>query len=53
MTDKPLEPGELWDEEHMEMEILSGQPATGFSCGQRLQDRFLYERAWRDQKRGV
>jgi len=33
--------------------LLGGQPEAGFDCGHDEQNRFLYERAWDDQKERV
>lgn len=45
--------GAPWTHGDMEMRILEGQPPEGFDCGNDAYNRFLYTRAWRDQKRGV
>lgn len=45
--------GDPWHDEDLEMRQLVGQPEAGFDCGEEEQNRFLYERAWRDAKRGV
>jgi predicted GNAT family N-acyltransferase len=50
---EPFLEGVPWSSDDMHMAILSGQPPAGFDCGAPHQNRFLYERAWRDQKRGV
>jgi GNAT superfamily N-acetyltransferase len=42
-----------WDEREIRLERMEGQPASGFDCGRESQNRFLYARAWRDQKAGV
>lgn len=42
-----------WDEGDLEMRVMEGPPPAGFDCGREEQTRFLYERAWRDMKRGI
>ena len=46
-------PGTPWGLDDLEMCVLTGQPPAGFDCGADEQNRFLYGRAWRDQKKGV
>jgi GNAT superfamily N-acetyltransferase len=40
-------------EDDMEMHVMDGAPPDGFDCGADDQNDFLYQRARRDQKRGV
>ena len=46
-------PGTPWGFDDMEMRLLDGKPPEGFDCGRDEQNRFLYERARRDAKKGV
>lgn len=46
-------PGIEWERRDLQVRIINGQPSTGFDCGREAQNRFLYERAWRDAKAGV
>ena len=50
---EPFRAGAPWTLDDLQMRILDGQPAEGFDCGDERYNRFLYSRAWRDQKRGV
>lgn len=51
--DNPFPPGTPWSLDDMEMRLLDGRSPEGFDCGREEQNRFLYERARRDAKRGV
>jgi GNAT superfamily N-acetyltransferase len=50
---RAFQAGTPWEMFDVEMRVLDGQPPLGFDCGAEDQNRFLVERAWRDQKRGV
>lgn len=49
----PFRENAPWTRDDLEMRVLNGQPPAGFDCGDESYNRFLYSRAWRDQKRGV
>ena len=42
-----------WSDVDLSVHALEGQPPLGFDCGRESQNRFLYQRAWRDSKAGV
>jgi GNAT superfamily N-acetyltransferase len=42
-----------WEDDDLRVQIIDGQPSSGFDCGRDAQNAFLYGRAWRDAKAGV
>ena len=42
-----------WTLSDLGLSVLDQQPEPGFDCGRVEQNAFLYQRAWRDTKRGV
>ena len=46
-----VDPFAGWDREDLEVLLLDGEPPVGFDCGREEQNVFLYERAWKDQRR--
>jgi GNAT superfamily N-acetyltransferase len=51
--DEIFVPGTPWTIADLEVRVIDGQPESGFACGDAQYDAFLYQRAWRDAKRGV
>ncbi len=49
----PFSPNAPFSPSDIEMRAIDGPPPEGFDCGAEEQNRFLYERAWRDTRRGI
>ena len=46
-------PDAPFSRDDLQMRIIDGPPPAGFDCGAEEQNRFLYDRAWKDHCRGV
>lgn len=51
--DDVFAPGAPWSEADLDIRAIDGQPEAGFESEDETYNRFLYERAWRDAKKGV